>query len=361
MSMILGWDLGGAHLKLALLEDGVPTLVRQVACPLWQGLDHLRRAIGEGLQGIEARCHAVTMTGELSDLFPDRRAGVAALLGVLQEAAPGEIAVYGVDGEFRSVEETHAAPERAASANWHASVRLAAHHAESGLFLDIGSTTTDLVVFEGGAPLAFGLSDAERLASGELIYQGVVRTPVMAVARAAWFAGQRVGLANEFFATMADIYRLTGDLPPHADQQPSADGRGKSLFLSRARLARMIGEDASAAEDWAWDRLAGGLARAQLAFIEAGIEQVLSRVPLDPKAPFIGAGVGRFLGAELARRWRHPYQSFDELLAYTGAAPTAADCAPAVAVASLLAMRRTNPGSSASARLPRVKAERKPR
>jgi (4-(4-[2-(gamma-L-glutamylamino)ethyl]phenoxymethyl)furan-2-yl)methanamine synthase len=69
-----------------------------------------------------------------------------------------------------------------ASANWFASVSLAARVARTALFVDMGSTTTDLVPIVDGAIAARAYTDAERLAAGELVYTGLVRSFVMAEA-----------------------------------------------------------------------------------------------------------------------------------------------------------------------------------
>ena len=39
---------------------------------------------------------------------------------------------------------------------------------------------------------------------------------------------------NEFFATTADVYRLTGELDPAHDQHPSADNAPKDLAATRS-------------------------------------------------------------------------------------------------------------------------------
>ncbi len=47
MTITAGLDVGGAHLKVALAEAGRTVAVRQIACPLWQGLDKLDAALAE--------------------------------------------------------------------------------------------------------------------------------------------------------------------------------------------------------------------------------------------------------------------------------------------------------------------------
>ena len=59
--------------------------------------------------------------------------------------------------------------------------------------------------------MAEGYTDYQRLISQEMVYTGIVRTAVMAVAQSAQDDGKEVGLMAEYFATMADVYRLTGE------------------------------------------------------------------------------------------------------------------------------------------------------
>ncbi len=81
MTATAGLDVGGAHLKVALAEAGRTTSVRQIACPLWLGIDRLDAALAEAAPLLSrAARHGVTMTGELSDLFPDRKTGVDTLV-----------------------------------------------------------------------------------------------------------------------------------------------------------------------------------------------------------------------------------------------------------------------------------------
>ena len=47
---IVGWDVGGAHLKAVRVDgDGAATFALELACPLWQGVSHLDHAIEETL------------------------------------------------------------------------------------------------------------------------------------------------------------------------------------------------------------------------------------------------------------------------------------------------------------------------
>jgi probable H4MPT-linked C1 transfer pathway protein len=224
-----------------------------------------------------------------------------------------------------------------ASANWHASARYVASRVGDGLFIDIGSTTTDLVPLAHGDIAARGYPDAERLETGELVYTGMVRSFLMAVAARVPFRGRSIPLMNEYFANMADVYRILGELPSGTDQQATADGREKTVEGSRARLARMLGLDAAEASNETWLEVARAFREAQLRTLHDAAMLVLSRNPLPREAPIIGAGVGVKIASALAKRLERPFVPFSRLV--VASSPKlrnlACDCAPATAIALL--------------------------
>jgi probable H4MPT-linked C1 transfer pathway protein len=336
---VIGWDLGGAHVKAARLDAaGTVVQVRQVACPLWQGMPHLHAAVEQLRSALgEAPLHAVTMTGEMADLFPTRAEGVAQLVNAMRQLLPApELRFYaGADGFVAAPD----AAERAgcmASANWRASAAVVAARVPAALFLDIGSTTIDLVPVRDGEVRACGRDDATRLRAGELVYTGAGRTPVMALVDQVPFAGEWTPVLAEHFATVADVYRLLGTLPQALDQHPAADGGEKTWDGSARRLARAIGRDVESAPAEAWRRLAAWIARAQARRVEDACDRVLSRGDLADDAPVVVAGAGRFLAADVASLHGRPTIEFGRLLPVAASEQErASDCAPAVAVAWL--------------------------
>lgn len=330
----VGLDVGGAHLKLARLSaEGALEAVRILPCPLWKGLDRLTDALAELGPDMPPEARRVaTMTGELVDLWPDRASGVAAIAEAL---GPGTALYAGARG-FLDVADAAPAWEAVASANWRATAEAASALAENGLLVDIGSTTSDIVPFASGRVTARGATDAERMAASELVYLGAARTPVMAISPSLPFAGAWVAPMAEHFATSADVFRLTGDLPQGADLHDTADGAPKTAEASARRLLRMVGADLDAETGRAAHALALWLSEAMLRRLADAATLVLSR-PDTPASPTLfGAGVGRFLARRLAERLGLLYRdigaawSDDEDLA-----SAAADCAPAVAVARL--------------------------
>ncbi len=340
---VIGWDLGGAHIKAARLGSGGRVeRVAQLPCALWRGLAELHTALDLALTELgTAETHAVTMTGEMADLFPSRAEGVRTLVAEMDKrCGAGDLRFFNTSAGFCSADEAVNTPLRVASANWLASAAVVAAFEPNALFVDVGSTTTDLIPIRGGRIRVRGRDDATRLVSGELVYAGVVRTPVMAMAETVPFGGVRVPLIAEWFAAAADVYRLTRQLPEGADQHPTADGGEKSIAGSARRLARMIGRDVESADLEHWRDLASWLAGAQAQRLQTAAERLLSDEPLPPDAPVIAAGVGRFLATDLARALGCRVVEFGALLpARADQRDRVSDCAPAAAVAWLAARK----------------------
>ncbi len=347
----VGWDIGGAHVKACVVEDGVVRDVAQWPCPLWKGLACLDAALAEARERWPeawdaTTCHAATMTGEMVDLFADREEGVAALAARLAEALGPTLRIYAAGPGFTAPHEARRHWREIASANWHATAAMLAPRVGDAFLLDIGSTTTDAIALRAGRVAALGMNDAERLATGELVYQGVVRTPLCALGARVPFDGRPVNVMNEFFATSADVYRLTGELDPVHDQDAAADNGSKSLAGTHRRLARMIGRDARDHGATQWFALAQAWRRAQVAEIEGQLARVATAAGLLDDAPLVGAGCGAFLVADIAGRTGRPFLRFADVVSDSRAPPAATlaswtdVCAPAVAVA-LLAMAET--------------------
>ena len=331
----IGWDLGGVHVKAALVEAGRVVAAAQVPCPLWQGvaaLDKSLAALPDWARG-DAQ-HAVTMTGELTDCFADRRAGVAALSGWAERRLAGPVRIYAGRSGLVAPEAAAGVFADVASANWHATAALAGRYVPDALLVDLGSTTADLIPIVGGSPAATGYSDAERLETGELVYTGIVRTAVIALSDHAPFAGRRTRLMTETFAHMADVYRILGLLPEGADQQASGDRKGKSVPESEARLARIVGRDRDEGDAAAWTALAGHFAEAQLRLLHDAAAVLLSRPDLPATAPLVVCGAGAFLGERLAERLGRPVTQLVGLLhdRIAGEPDWISTCGPAVAV-----------------------------
>ena len=338
---IIGWDIGGAHLKAVLTDhQGMAQQALQVPCPLWRGLDELTLAFKQvmlQLNIVKAQ-HAITMTGELVDTFENRHNGVLQIAQLMQQLLGDDCVFYAGDTHFLTFEQVAMHTQDIASANWQASANFVATFIDKGLLIDVGSTTADFVLIDDHKTMLNGFNDATRLQTSELLYTGAYRTPVMAIAHLVPFAGDWVHVAAEHFATMADVYRITGDCQDGDDMSDTADGKGKSLAESMTRLARMIGRDRADAPHEAWFGLAFYLKHAQIALLKQAAFRQLSRLPAQTDFCIIGAGAGNFLVRALAQQLGINYNCATELIDANqqSTREAAAICLPAYALANLL-------------------------
>ncbi len=103
----------------------------------------------------------------------------------------------------------------------------------------------------------------------------------------------------------------------------------------------MTGYEFSAADLSLWQQFAQTIKLQQKNKIQAACERHLSRNLISNKDFFIGAGVGRFLVKQIAEDLGYPYLDFTELFVnqVSHSSIDFADCAPAVSVAMLMALR----------------------
>lgn len=300
----LGIDIGGANLKLADGEGHA----EEVAFALWREPDRLESELRKLIAGMPAGVGlAVTMTGELADCFISKEEGVRSILTAVRRAADNrELSVYTVQGTFVTPEIATQETASVASANWHALATFAARFvsASCGLVIDVGSTTTDIIPIRDRAVDASGTTDISRLAAGELVYTGVRRTPVCAIAGSApWREHRQVPLAAEVFATSWDVYLTLGELDDEPANANTADGRPATRAAARGRLARMICADETCFDDDDAMHMAEAVEKAQLGKIGVAAQQVLRRMPQSPDTIVI-CGAGEFLARKLLKKLR---------------------------------------------------------
>ncbi len=329
-----GWDIGGAHVKLAYVDNN-KLCVHQWDCPLWKGADELVAVIQLALANIPKNIinHHVTMTGELVDIFISRDQGVKEIMRVLIEQISSirNIKFFSREGLI-DYEKVLLDTALVASANWIASGHCVSKKNENVIFVDMGSTTTDILSIEDGVLKLNGLTDFERLRSGELVYTGVVRSCVNTLCQKIPYKGDLIPLMAEYFSMSSDIYRILQWLPAHADYGSTMDGQPKDKISSMRRLARMIGEDYREEDEQEWIAVAQYVAEKQMKMIEENIKRILSSY--EDKPIIVGAGVGRFLIEKIANRLSIDYQDFTQYVISDGISynSNASDCAPAVAL-----------------------------
>jgi (4-(4-[2-(gamma-L-glutamylamino)ethyl]phenoxymethyl)furan-2-yl)methanamine synthase len=334
---VIGWDIGGVNTKVARVVDGEVLAVRGRPFEL-QRAPHvltavLRELAAEAGMSANARAaHAVTMTAELSQMFRTKREGVAFVLDAVQEAfSASVIRAFAVDGRFLDLDQARREPLAVAAANWAATALVVARHHPDSLLVDVGTTTTDIIPIVCGVVAAEGRTDPERLASGELVYTGAVRTPVEAIVSQVPLGAGLAGVSAEGFALAGDVHMWSGDLAPADYTVPTPDGRPATRQFAGERLARVVCADRPMLGDAGVSALADAVAAAQVGRIASAVRRVVARRPTLRTA--VVTGLGAFLGEAAARA-----AGLDVVPLAAGLGPAAARCAPAVSVGLLLDM-----------------------
>jgi probable H4MPT-linked C1 transfer pathway protein len=330
---VLGWDVGGAYVKAAIVETAAGgRAVRTASRPfeIWRdklALPDVLRALAAELPAPESV--AVTMTAELSDVFRTKREGVGFVLDAVETVSRVPVRVFTTAGEFVDAATARARPLDAAASNWVATAMLVGRFLPDALLVDIGSTTTDVIPVTGGRVAALGRTDPERLLAGELIYTGVLRTNVAAIVRRVPLRGGECPIASELFAVSGDVHVLLGSLEPDDYTCPTPDGRPPTPEFAGERLARVVCADGEMLGAGEIRAIAAAVAEAQVEEIAAALDRVSRR--LVRPVPVITTGLGAFLARRAAERAGMPVKDLADVLEVE-----VGTVAPAVAVAWLL-------------------------
>jgi probable H4MPT-linked C1 transfer pathway protein len=276
------------------------------------------------------------MTGELCDCFNSKAEGVRHILDAIQTVAKNrDVRVYCVDGRFATASEACESPKLAAASNWHALATFVCRFvlSQTGLLIDVGSTTTDVIPLVDGQVAARGRTDTERLLSQELLYRGVGRTPICALTNALPLRSQLCRIAAEVFATTADAYLLLGDLVEDLEADWTADGRPLAKKFARQRIARQLCADADELQSEDFEAITNAVRDVQHGELAGSIQAVADRLP-EPPSVCVLSGTGEFLAEAVVRR-ALPSCQIASLAREIG--PRASGCAPAHAIAVLAA------------------------
>jgi probable H4MPT-linked C1 transfer pathway protein len=327
----LGLDVGGANLKAA---DGRGWAL-SAPFPLWREPAQLALALTsliESSPGCDAI--ALTMTGELCDCFRTKVEGVLHILSAVEQAARTKpISVYLVDGRLTPLNVARQTPQLAAASNWHALARFAGRFvcSDAALLMDVGSTTADIIPLIGGRPRPQGFNDTDRLLAGELVYSGVMRTPICALTPWLPWRGRRCPVAAEVFATTADAYAVLGEIAEQPDHTATADGRPLTKEFARERLARMICADRTAFSADDAQIAANHVREVQIAQLRQAAQAAVAGMQGGPTS-IVTSGSGEFLADKVGREtW--PIAAVNSLTLKIGSA--ASHCGPAHALAIL--------------------------
>lgn len=295
---VVGLDIGGANIKAADNDRRIAARPFEI----WKSPDGLAAVLEEMLQEFAPwDALTATMTAELADCFETKSQGVDSVLRALEHSARGApLFVWQTGAEFVSPDVARDIPMLVAAANWHALATWVGRMVPSGaaLLIDVGSTTTDIIPLRNGVPIPSGLTDCERLQSGELVYSGVRRTPLCAIAHTIPFRDTYCPLAAELFATTLDVYLSLGTIEEDPTDCDTANGRPATISAAHDRLARAVCCDRTEFNADDAQLMASFLADVQRQRIAGALDRVLRSLE-DPCTQVVISGSGSFLGRQI--------------------------------------------------------------
>lgn len=334
---IAGFDIGGANTDLAVIdfENGEVKEIKTdfEYLPIWSQNDKLSATLIDLIEKIcpidEIDAVGISMTAELVDAFETKTEGVidiATTCEKLFDVPIGYIALSGV----LSLEDLIKNPIDVAAANWKATSQIVAEIEKDCIFVDTGSTTTDIIPIKNGEECAKGRTDFERSASGELVYTGTLRTNLTSFVDFIPINGKKYRVASELFASTADVYNVLGLIKDEDFVCATCDGAGKSKEESARRISRVVCADLDILSMDEITEMSKFIHQKQVEQIANGLKEVSQREGLDK---VIVTGLGKdILCAEAAKLLNLEVQSMGDYY-------TDEECVVAPAIGTALMMK----------------------
>lgn len=285
---VAGFDIGGANTDLAVIDfdkEEIKNIEVDFAyLPMWSNNDDLSRVLVELIENIcpisEIDAVGISMTAELVDAYDTKKDGVLDVVKKCEETFDCPIAYVGIDGML-SKDEIEETPLKAAAANWIATVQIATLISDNCIFIDTGSTTTDIIPIKNGKECAIGKSDFDRSATGELIYTGTLRTNLASFLDKVELNGKEYRVASELFAQTADVYTVLDLIKPEDYVCDTFDGESKSKVDCAKRIARVVCADLEILSMDDIIEMSKFIHKKQVAQIADGLKQVVETQDLD--------------------------------------------------------------------------------
>lgn len=274
----LGIDVGGANLKVAH-KDGAEI----VYFPMWKKARELESLLKNISKKYDAKKAGVVMTAELADVFESKRDGVNFVANACKNAFE-EVVFLDIEGNLSDRIDD---PLKFAASNWIASCKfLISEGFRNFLFVDIGSTTTDIIPVTDKIEAA--KTDYERLKREEMLYFGILRTPVFYILR----EFENAKLVPEYFSITADVFILTDDINSSDYTCETPDGKGRDKFSCKRRLARSLCCDVEEMGEKKIEEMAFKIKKEMVKEVSKAIRDKVEYYGL--KRVF-GCGIGEFL------------------------------------------------------------------
>jgi probable H4MPT-linked C1 transfer pathway protein len=339
--LYIGWDIGGAHTKYTISTDSKDTVeCRIILCELWKSLSQLENIIKSVNVKYKKKFHIInliSMSAEMCDIFSSRKKGVKAILSLFENKGFVNH-IYSKDSgilKFQSFKNYSSL----ASTNWMAIPDYLKNMDKNIIAIDVGSTTTDIVLIKNHICINKRYDDYSGLNTKELLYTGALRTPIYSIINSLNLNKKIYNIIPENFSTMSDIYRLLLIIKKKSDYTETADGRSKSTKDTLCRISRVFGFDYSIDKNKAINMLSRKIMSAHLDQISYTIKNhIKDNFSTVKDLKIIGMGVGRILISMISKKNNWKYMSLDQYIniKYNKRLCEPADLAPSFLLSLLL-------------------------
>lgn len=285
---IMGLDIGGANTDCAIIElndenNQIKSIKKSKKyLPMWIKNDKLNECLQdlskEDIDSIDIIC--VSMTAELSDAYETKIEGVLDISKKVHDTFSDKIIKFVTFEGLKTYEEIQENPLIAAAANWIGTANAIKHIKNNCIFMDMGTTTTDIIPLINKENVAKH-TDVERLGSGELVYTGMLRTNLATIVHEIPINNINTTVSSELFTITADIHRILGHITQEEYTCDTPDKKGKDIVSCKRRLCRLVCADLDSLSDDTIEDMANYIYEKQIYQVTKGLIKVVEKTGLD--------------------------------------------------------------------------------
>ena len=179
---IIGWDIGGAHIKYCVISDNSNIIWYDIMdFEFWNEYKDFKNILIEINSIYKKKNYHIenyfTMSAEMCDCFNDRNKGVEFIINEIIKSNCTAY-IFTKNGFLKASMVKKSLLKSIGSFNWYATALYIASSFPDVIAIDFGSTTCDFIIIKNGKIKNKRTSDITGLQSRELLYSGCSRTPI---------------------------------------------------------------------------------------------------------------------------------------------------------------------------------------
>jgi uncharacterized hydantoinase/oxoprolinase family protein len=135
--------------------------------------------------------------------------------------------------------------------------------------------------------------DFSRLNNNELIYTGIIRTPIFSLKKKINYNGREFEIIPEQFSTTCDLFRIKKKIKNYFDIDEESSFSKKKVQNSYLRVARSFGLDFSKNKQKLINVFCELLIAHQLNIIKKNLNILIKKFMFKSKVPIVMSGIGQ--------------------------------------------------------------------